>query len=238
MKDFLSVQNLGISINGMPVLRDVSFTLRQGTSTVLFGENGSGKTTLFHIISGFLKADRGSVSFKQQDLTRLTPVEIASIGMGRGWQKPRICGNLTVLDNLLLASRDHPGENWRNYIIRPRDIFSKEKELREEAAAVLAEIGLVGKLGETAASLSFGQQKLLSIGMLIMNDAELLILDEPFAGVSVSMISQVSEVLSMLKEKGKTLFFIEHNREKAVSISDDVLTLAEGVMRQESANPA
>ena len=236
MKDFLCVQNLSVSINGVPVLRDVSFTLEQGSSTVLFGENGSGKTTLFHVISGFLKANEGKILLKHRDLTDLTPMEISAMGVGRGWQKPRICGNLTVLDNLMLSSRDHPGEKLSSYLIEPRAIFRKDKELREAATAISSELELVGKLGDTAASLSFGQQKLLSLGMLIMNDAQLLILDEPFAGVSASMVRRVSDILLKLKGKGKTVFFIEHNRDKAISISENILTLIQGSMQRESIN--
>ncbi len=232
MNNILSVENLDKSFNGLTVLKDISFALPQGKITTLFGDNGSGKTTLFHIIFGFLLPDKGNVVYKGQKLNGKTPVEISLMGVGRVWQSPRVCQNLSLLDNLMIASRDHPGEKWSNYFIRPQLIFREEKRIKEQALQVAKEIGLVGKLGKTAGSLSFGQQKLLSIGMLLMNNAELLILDEPFAGVNAQMVDHVSEVLVALREKGKTIFFIEHNITKAMSISDLTLTLTKGSITQ------
>lgn len=235
MTPILEARHISKSFNGLTVLEDVSFELLPGTIVGLFGENGSGKTTLFHILSGYLKAEKGKAFYKGEDLNGKKPVEISKLGIGRVWQSPRVCKNLTVLDNLILASRDHPGEKVLNYFIHLRSILIEEQDRKIRAEQVGTEVGLTGKLQETAGSLSFGQQKLLSIGMLLMNDAELLILDEPFAGVNAKMVDHTSEVLASLKEQGKTIFLIEHNRVKAEKISDQVFTLEKGKILRERA---
>jgi ABC-type branched-subunit amino acid transport system ATPase component len=233
MDTLLDVRHIGISFNGLKVLGDVSFSLSKGTITGLFGENGSGKTTLFHIVSGYLKANSGEIMYKGHDLNGKKPVEIARLGIGRSWQTPRIFKNLSVLDNLLIATKNHPGEHVLNYLTKPGFICHEEKNriLRSEALSV--EVGLGGKLQKTALSLSFGQQKLLSIGMLLMNDADLLLLDEPFSGVNGQMIDQLSTVLTVLKEKGKTICMIEHNRVKTKEISTQTFILSNGKIEVE-----
>jgi len=228
----LEMRHISKSFNGLKVLEDVSFSLQLGTITSLFGENGSGKTTLFHIISGFIKANSGEVLFKGVDMNGNSSVEIARLGVGRVWQTPRICKNLTVLDNLVLASKSHPGESAINYFIRPRLIWLVEISRKARAASISEDIGLAGKLQKTAGSLSFGQQKLLSTGMLLMNDCELLLMDEPFAGVNSLMVDHISEVMLGLKKQGKTICMIEHNRTKAKVISNNTLTLVKGIIEQ------
>jgi neutral amino acid transport system ATP-binding protein len=232
LETVLELRHISKSFNGLKVLEDVSFSLQQGTITSLFGENGSGKTTLFHIVSGFMKANSGEVLFKGADLNGNSSVEISRLGVGRVWQTPRICKNLSVLDNLILASKNHPGETLFNYLIKPRLIWQEEKSRKARAATISEDIGLAGKLQKTAGSLSFGQQKLLSVGMLLMNDCELLLMDEPFAGVNGMMIDHISEVLLGLKNQGKTICIIEHNRTKAKAISNNTLTLVKGVIEQ------
>ncbi len=233
MATLLETRNLGKSFSGLTVLKDVSFSLRAGTVTSLFGENGSGKTTLSHIITGYLHADHGSILYKGHDINGQKPVAVARLGVGRVWQTPRVCKNISVADNLVLAAKDHPGERVTNYFLRPRLVWQEEGRRRQKAEGVAAEVGLDGKLGESAGGLSFGQQKLLSIGMLLMNDAELLLMDEPFAGVSAQMVGHISEVLVTLGRKGRSILLIEHNRAKAEQISDSVLTLVKGEMVEE-----
>ena len=232
MNSILNARHISKSFNGLQVLKDVSFTLKTGTITSLFGENGSGKTTLFHIITGYLKADKGKILYMGTDLNSKKPVGIARLGIGRVWQRPRICQNLTVMDNLLLASPDHPGEKVLNYFTHFRQIFQEEKARKGTSKLIASEVGLAGKLQKTAGSLSFGQQKLLSIGMLLMNDSELLLMDEPFAGVNAQMVDHISNVLSSVREKGKSIFMIEHNRIKAERLSDYVLSLEKGEVLQ------
>ncbi len=230
----LRVEHISKSFNDLDVLADVSFTLVPGTITSLFGENGSGKTTLFHILAGFLKQSDGRVYFRDEDLYDKPAVEIDALGIGRIWQTPRIFKNITVQDNLLLAARNHPGERLRNYILRPSSIWEWEKALKIKSLEIAEQIQLAVQHQKTAGALSFGQQKLLSIGMLLMNDADLLLLDEPFSGVNENMIDALSSVFIALTKSGKTILLIEHNRAKATMISDKVLHLLKGRIAEDS----
>lgn len=234
METILDVKNINKSFNGLKVLQNASFAVQTGTVAAFFGENGSGKTTLFHIISGFLKADGGDLYYKNTPISHPTPTSVARLGIGRVWQNPRICKNLSVLDNLLLASRNHPGERLLNYFVRPGQILAAEKSKKSRAKEIAGETALDGMLGQAAGELSFGQQKLLSIGMLLMNEASLLLLDEPFSGVNAKMIDHISEVMASLKKQGKTIMMIEHNRAKASSISDTQFFLSKGEIMQKN----
>lgn len=236
MEKILELKHISKSFNGLVVLEDVSFSLKSGSITALFGENGSGKTTLFHIVSGFLKANKGEVTYQGNDLYGKSAVEISRLGIGRIWQTPRLFKNLSVADNILLAVKDHPGDKVLNYFFHPRLIWKEEKQNRVRMEAVAADIGLTGKLKKTAGALSFGQQKLLSIGMLLMNGAQLLLLDEPFAGINPLMIDHISVAIKGLKLQGKTICIIEHNRGKAKEIADNTFLLIKGRIEEGTLN--
>lgn len=234
METILEIKGITKSFDGLVVLDKACCSVQEGTISAFFGENGSGKTTLFHIISGFMKADAGEIFYKQLPLAHSTPAGIAHLGIGRVWQNPRICKNLSVLDNLMLASRNHPGEFLLNYFLHPFRIDQEEKMRRKIAVETAEQIALSEYLLDSAGALSFGQQKLLSIGMLLINEATLLLLDEPFAGVNAKMIERISEVMIKLKVNGKTIMMIEHNRAKAKIISDTQFFVTKGKVIEES----
>lgn len=224
----LQVEHIRKSFDGVSLLENITFSLETGTITSLFGENGSGKTTLFNIISGLIKPDLGKILLDENEITGQGAVRIARLGIGRLWQKPRVFHNLTVFDNLTIPAKDHPGESLRNYFFRPRSIIAKERELKERAVTISRAVKIYEKLQKTAGLLSLGEQKLLSTGMLLMSEAKVFLLDEPFAGVNAQMIENLSEVLLDLKTQGKIILFIEHNRSKAMEISDRTIWLEKG----------
>lgn len=228
METILEAKNIRMSFNGKPVLDGVTFGLEKGTVCALFGENGSGKTTLFQILSGFLKPLSGEISYRGVSMLGKTAIEASKAGIGKMWQTPRICKNLSVQDNLLLAVAGHPGEYLLNYLFAPLKIHRAERQMIINAERLAERVGLSGKLQKKAGALSFGQQKLLSMGMLLMNDAELLLMDEPFAGINTAMIDEVLEVLFTLRKMNKTIFMIEHNRKTAADISDQAFILRQG----------
>jgi ABC-type branched-subunit amino acid transport system ATPase component len=228
----LEINGLSKAFGGLRILSGVSMSLSKSSIVSLFGENGSGKTTLFHLVTGFLKADKGSISYQGRDITNQSAAHIAQLGIGRVWQSPRIFKNISVLDNLMLAANNHPGEKLINYLINPGAVRSAETSRRQLATEMAEVVALEGKLGETAGALSFGQQKLLSLGMLLMEDTELLLLDEPFAGVNTKNIRELSDVLLRLKARGKCLVLIEHNRSAARAISDRVFFLNKGTIHE------
>jgi ABC-type branched-subunit amino acid transport system ATPase component len=228
MNPLLEVINIKKRYNSIHILEDITFSLCNRIICCLFGENGAGKSTLFNIITGFISPNDGQISFRNSNITHESPMEISKLGIGRVWQTPRICQNLSVKDNLILAKRRHPGEIIKYYFTRPYYICQQEKEANVLAETVSFKVGLSSKYLNAAGSLSFGQQKLLSIGMLLMNEAELLLIDEPFAGLNYKMIEQISEVLLYLKAQDKSVLIIEHNRVKAKEICDNVFFLIKG----------
>jgi neutral amino acid transport system ATP-binding protein len=229
MEITLELKSIDKSFDGLKIVNNLSFKLQKETITGLFGENGSGKTTLFNIISGFLKPDSGVIVYKEKQLiSNYGPSEISKAGIGKVWQRPRIFKNLSLEDNLLIASNQHPGINLINYIINPIDTLKREVLLKEKAKYLIDDVGLLNDSNKVAGELSFGQQKLLSIAMLLMNNSDLLMLDEPFAGVHSRMIEHISEVLLSLKNQGKTIYLIEHNRNRAEEICDTIQYLSEG----------
>ncbi len=222
----LDVRDIRKSFGGVKALDGASLSLRPGTITCLFGANGSGKSTLFNIISGYLRADGGTVRLRDRPIHGQAPLRIARGGIGRTWQSPRVFKDLTVLDNLLMAERPQQADG----ITRMLGIRSwrSNGEVRDRAMRLLEEVGLSGRAQETAGALSLGQQKLLSVAMLLMNDTAILLMDEPFAGVAPAMVKHIAEVLLALKKQGHTILLIEHNTAVARTISDQVLEMRNG----------
>lgn len=232
----LQVRDIQKSFGGMTALDGASFTLPAGSITSLFGTNGSGKSTLFNIISGYLHADGGSVQLRGNALNGSTPVERAREGIGRTWQSPRVFKDLPVIDNMLMANKPSAGSWFAGLFAMGSS--TEQRTLRTKAETLLQEVGLSARANDMAGSLSLGQQKLLSVAMLLMSDPELLLLDEPFAGVSPTMVLHIAEVLRALKARGHTILLIEHNTGVARSISDQILELRSGRMHTLQAYPA
>lgn len=216
----LQVENLSKSFGGLKLFDKVNLALRPDTINSLFGSNGSGKTTFFNLLGGYDKPDAGKVHFDGLTIKFHKEFAIAKAGIGRMWQDPSVFPNHTVLQNLLVSAKAHPGEYFLNYIFRGNLIRKREADLTGKAHDVLRRFRLDGKSDQLAGSLSLGEKKLLSISMLMMNNARLLLLDEPFSSVNPDTIERISEVLVELKEEGRTIFMIEHKIRFAEAISD------------------
>jgi len=219
-KQILHIDNLSKSFSGLKLFDEVNITLEEGTINSLFGSNGSGKTTFFNIIGGYIKPDSGKIHFNGLTVKYHNEFVIARSGIGKMWQDPAIFANHTVMQNLLVSDKNHPGEYINNYFFRKRAINNIEKELNEKAHLILKKFRLDDKKEQISGSLSFGDKKLLSISMLMMNNARLLLLDEPFSNVNPDTICRISEALNGLKNEGKTIFMIEHKIKFAEAISD------------------
>jgi len=224
-KTILHIDNLSKSFCGLKLFDEVNITLQQGTINALFGSNGSGKTTFFNLIGGYEKPDAGKIHFNGLTIKYHNEFEIAKAGIGKMWQEPTVFPNHSVLQNLLVSDRTHPGEYFLNYIFRGKSIIRKEAELKDKAYNILRKFKLGNKADQAAGSLSLGEKKLLSISMLLMNDSRLLLLDEPFSSVNPNTIERISEALKDLKSEGKTVFMIEHKIKFAEVISDNTFKI-------------
>jgi ABC-type branched-subunit amino acid transport system ATPase component len=222
---FFCVEGLSKSFGGLHAVEKASFYVRQGSLTSLIGPNGAGKTTVFDLISGFLPADEGQILFKGRDLTKCKPHEIVSQGMARTFQHLGLFTQLSVWDNVFLGlPGKHRERLWGVFL--PRRILRREEEALEgKTIEILDFLGLRDKAGERVANLSWGDQKLVSIGRLLATDGEFLLLDEPASGLSDEQIDYLKSLLRGLVSKGKTILLIDHNMEAVMDISDRVIVL-------------
>ena len=223
----LKLQHIAKSFGDKQVLQDVSFTLGKGSATVLMGTNGSGKTTLFNIITGFLKADKGTVFLNNQPITHLPAYKRNALGISRTFQDIRLIGELTVLENVLLAFQNQKEEKWWKAIFPSKKMIHEQKENQEQAIEILKNC-FIGEVAENKASeISYGQQKLLNLACCIANNTEVLLLDEPVAGVNPVYRDKLETVIEELK-KEKALLIIEHNTNFIEAVADEVLFLNNG----------
>ncbi|MDX6556005.1 MAG: branched-chain amino acid transport system ATP-binding protein [Miltoncostaeaceae bacterium] len=223
------MEGLAKRFGGLKAVDGAGFAVRRGSITALIGPNGAGKTTAFNLITGFLRPDAGRVRLGEEDVTGRRPDRIARAGMVRTFQLTRVLGKLKVLDNVVLAAPDQPGERLGAALLRPRGWRPRERALREEAMALLAEVGIADKADDYAATLSGGQRKLLELARALMARPALVLLDEPMAGVNPTLGRRLLAYLETLRaERGLTILFVEHDMEVVMGISDEVIVMAEG----------
>jgi len=228
----LSINELQFDLPGRSLLSKVSAQFHSGTITCLLGGNGSGKTTLLNLISGFVKPDAGSVWLGEIELTGRPPYQISRFGVARTFQDLRLIGKLSVRDNLLLALTDRSDDRLVRALM-PSALFDNSAVSRERnAEAILADYFLDGVASQAASELSYGQQKLLTLACCAAKSADVLLLDEPVAGVSPSYREVIAGRMGMLKSKGKIVLIVEHQPDFVERIGDVFLHLHEGQLRK------
>ena len=218
----LGVEKVRKSFDGFVAINGVSFSLQKGEICSIIGPNGAGKTTLFNLITGHLRIDEGKLVFKDQDITNRRPYQICRLGIGRSFQRTNIFPRLTVYQNIQAAVLVHRGRSFTFF--QPVDSF-----FQKETEEILGRVGLK-EYGETVSgSLSYGFQKQLELGIALASEPELLLLDEPTAGMSTQETHQTMELIGKItREKGLTLLFTEHDMEVVFSISQRIMVLHQG----------
>ena len=218
----LDVRDLAVSFGGFQAVSGVSFTVPRGGISAIIGPNGAGKTTLFNLITGHIAPDRGEVRFKDRDITGIAPHDLCRLGIGRSFQRTNIFPRLTVYENLQAAFVSHRGRGW--------NLFTPvERLFRAETEALLAAIGLLDKAGEISGFLSHGNQKQLELGLALALEPELLLLDEPTAGMSAAETRDSIRLIERIaRDRGLTLLFTEHDMEVVFSISQRITVLHQG----------
>ncbi len=213
---------------GLTAVDDVSFTLGETGISGLIGPNGSGKTTLFHLITGFYGLDKGSIRFKDETISGLAPHIISQKGIVRTFQQTRVLPFLSVLDNLCAAVPGQIGERLFPLFFTPSTVARQENQNRDKAMSVLDTLNLTPMAGSPAGDLSYGQQKLLEIGRVLMADPKLIILDEPTAGINPSLIKSLVTVLKNLRDRNIKIFIIEHNIPLVSDLCSEVFVMDSG----------
>lgn len=228
MNWILDARGLEKSFEGIKALTDFSCSVGFGEILGLIGANGAGKTTLFNVLSGFVQSESGTISFKGTDITGYSPNRIANIGISRTFQDLRLARQISVLDNVLLFYRRQPGERLRNLFLNWRMSQETEDENRKDALSLLEEAGLSQKANDSANELSYGQQKLLSLICCLAAKSELLLLDEPVAGIAPEMITRMLSIIQRLPANGKSVILIEHNLDAVMQVCDRVIFMDAG----------
>jgi len=231
----LAVEDLTVSFDGFKAIDNLNLYVDKNELRVIIGPNGAGKTTLLDLICGKTRASAGSIKFKNGEMTRLPEYEIVRKGIGRKFQTPSIYENLSVFQNLEVSFPRGRG-------VFGALAFKRDAEVKDRVQAVAAEIGLADLLDTEAGLLSHGQKQWLEIGMLLMQEPELLMLDEPIAGMSVRERELTADLLQRIC-KGRSVIVIEHDMDFVKRIAHKVTVmhqgkiLAEGSMAQVQNDP-
>jgi len=224
----LLCEGLSKNFDGVKALSDFSCAVEKGEVVGLIGPNGAGKTTLFNVLTGFIPADRGSAKLLGKNLIGLPPYKISRLGLARSFQILRLVRRLSVLDNALVSFHNQPGERLENVFFRFKKCADTEAANRKVALALLEKAGLEAKINEPAENLSYGQQKLLSLVCCLAAGAELILLDEPVAGIAPEMIEKILELIKVLPALGKTVVIIEHNMDAIMKVCGRVVFMDAG----------
>ncbi len=225
----LEVNRVSKRFGGLWAVRDCSLRVEEGSITGLIGPNGAGKTTLFHLISGFYRPDGGKVLFRGRDITGWPPYRLYHLGLYRTFQIPRIFGEMTVLENLMVVPKYQVGERVWNPLFRPFLVRRQEDEIRGKAEEVLEFVGLRHLRNEPAKSLSGGQKKLLELARALMADPVMVLLDEPGAGVNPTLMRKLAQrIRELVTEWGITVFLIEHDMDLVMNLCNPVIVMSGG----------
>ena len=221
----LTVQNVSKYFGGLHAVEDVTFEVPEGLITSIIGPNGAGKTTLFNVISGILPPTSGKIYYKDLDITGGPAHRIVSAGVGRTFQSIELFFNLNAIENVMAARFCRTKSTFlESLLFLPRD--RKDRRRNQEMAEELLEwVGLSDRRFFMPNELSYGMQRRLEIARALATEPDMLMLDEPTAGLTQSIVEELMELIFRLKKMGKTIFLIEHNMNVVMSISDKVVVM-------------
>ena len=224
----LEARDLTVRFGGVAALAGVSFTVAPGTVTSLIGPNGAGKTTAFNVITGFQRPTQGTVRHDGESITGWRPHRIAARGLVRTFQKTSVFPGLTVRENMLTGLHLRGRVGVGAALLARGRVRAEERRLEAEADRVIDFVGLGPRGGEAASGLSYGDQRLLELGVALAAGPRLLLLDEPASGMSASEKVAVAGLIGRIREQGITVFLVEHDMRLVMGISDRVLVLNYG----------
>ena len=218
MTVLLDVQGVSKSFGGLRAIDDCSFVVEEGSIAGLIGPNGSGKTTMFNVVTGYERADSGSVQLRGEDITNAAPGRICASGIGRTFQLTRVFSRLTLLENLQVGRAGVPRA-------RRQELYSDARCLE-----LLEFVGLAEMARVPAGTLSYGQRKLVELATVLAQEPRLVLLDEPAGGINPLLITQIGERIRELNGRGVTFLVVEHNMEFVMGLCDVVWVMEHGTV--------
>ena len=217
----LEAINLRKEFGGLVAVDNVSVQIHAHTLHAIIGPNGAGKTTLFNLLSGVMKPTRGKVLYKGQDITNVPSHKIAHLGIGRSFQITNIFPNLPVLENIRLSAQSMGKDNFR--FLKPVNQF---QQYEEKAFNVMKNVGLEGSEFVLAKNLAHGEKRKLELGIMLASDPQVLLLDEPTAGMSSEQVPDLLRIIQSIMSMGdKTIVLVEHRMDMVMSISDRITVM-------------
>ncbi len=221
MKTILEIKKISKNFGGIKAADGIDIKIEKSRIVSIIGPNGSGKTTLFNVISRLIKGDKGEIYFNNKKITEFEDFEVAREGISRTFQSVRLFRNLTIRDHIEIALADDDEFLFRN-------LFRKKEDNDKKIKEILDLVGLDKKIDTLATDLSFGQRKLLDLAIAIAKPHELLMLDEPVAGINPRLRHEIKLILKRLNKKGETILVIEHDMNFVMDIADYIYVLDEG----------
>ena len=222
----MSTAGLGLRIGAATIVDDVTLDVNEGEFLVIIGPNGAGKTTLFNLLSGVTRPTSGRIAFRDTDITSAPPWIRARLGIGRTFQTSTIFTELTTLENVRLAAQAHLGGSSHLWALA-----DTQREPLERAHAALAQVGLEPRAGVRAASLSHGEKRKLDLAILLCGDPQVVLLDEPTAGIAVE---DVPEMMSLIRgihrDQNKTVLMVEHRMDLVMGLADRMAVMHHGAL--------
>ncbi|MBW1613811.1 MAG: ABC transporter ATP-binding protein [Deltaproteobacteria bacterium] len=225
----LEIKNLVKSFGGILALRDVSFNVESNTILGIIGPNGSGKTTFFNLVTGFLRPNSGQIIYEGKDLTWRPSYQIASLGVVRTYQMTSLFDNLTVEENIRIATHTKTKTGLLDAILKTANTRRDRLYVEERVNDLLSFTKLTGKEREIASSLSYGNQRKLEIAIALAAEPRILLLDEPAAGMNRSETDDLAELVRELKSKYITVLIVDHNMKLIMDLCDRIVVLDHGV---------
>lgn len=224
----LEVTELTKIFGGLVAVDKVSFNVSSGQIKAIIGPNGAGKTTIFNLLSGLEVCTGGKIAFKGQAVSGLKSHHICSLGIGRTFQNTQLFGEMTVLENVMVGRHCRTRSELLAAAFKLPFTREEEKDILTRSYDVLKSIGLAGRAGQLAKNLSHGERRLLEIARALATEPELLLLDEPAAGLNSSETDLLGETIYKIRSKGITVLLVEHDMGLVMRISDEVLVLDYG----------
>jgi branched-chain amino acid transport system ATP-binding protein len=224
----LSIENIAVRFGGLTAITDMTFAVRRHEIVSLIGPNGAGKTTAFNVITGFMRANTGRITYCGRALDGLKPYQIAELGLVRTFQKTSLFGQLTTFDNVLIGLHlKGKSRVWEIVLALPR-VARETEELRAEANDILAFVGLSHRASDVGYSLPYGEQRLLEVAIALAARPSVLLLDEPVSGMNATETKKFMEMLKKIRGSGITVLLVEHDMRLVMGISDRVVVLNRG----------
>lgn len=224
----LETEKLTKRFGGLTALCDVSIAIRSGEIVGLIGPNGSGKTTLFNCICGFYHPEDGKVYLQGEECTRYEPHQIAKRGISRTFQLAKLFYNLPVIENIMLARHLTRKAGFFSSLIKSRKFRQEERAARETALNLLGLVELAKHRDKIARDLPYGSQRLLTLAIALSSDPDIILLDEPTAGMNQEEAAKLGQILQRINRKGVTIFLVEHNMKFVMGLSERIVVLNYG----------